>query len=69
MKKNETDVKEDSEKKTYVTVCISAKANKLLNEATERSGRKKTQEARIRIEDHLSRYQSVSEVSNATKFK
>lgn len=65
----ESKSKVDLEKTTHVTIKISGKANRLLNAAVTRSGRRKTQEARVRLEDHLIRYQSVSEINNATKFE
>jgi hypothetical protein len=59
----------DVGKDTYVTIQISGKANNMLNGAVSRSGRTKKQEARVRLEDHLTRYQCISEVNNATKFE
>ncbi|HHF7349674.1 TPA: TraY domain-containing protein [Legionella feeleii] len=45
----------------FLTIRISSEANKLLTEACERSGRKKIPEAKLRLEDHLNRFRSISE--------
>jgi len=49
-------------KKVYVTLNLSEQANKLLTESAKRSNRKKVQEAKLRIEDHLQRFRSISEL-------
>lgn len=49
-------------KKVYVTLNLSEHANKLLTESAKRSNRKKVQEAKLRIEDHLNRFRSISEL-------
>jgi hypothetical protein len=52
-------------KKVYVTLILSAQSNQLLTESAKRSNRKKVQEAKIRLEDHLNRYRSISEIDIA----
>ncbi len=51
-------------KKVYITIQLSHKVNKLLTESSERSHRKKVQEALIRLEDHLNKFRSISEIAN-----
>ncbi|MGC1183216.1 TraY domain-containing protein [Legionella sp.] len=43
-------------KKVFVTIQISEESNRFLSESAKRSNRKKVQEAKIRLEDHLNRY-------------
>jgi hypothetical protein len=45
----------------YITIRLSADVNKILTESSARSHRKKLQEARLRLEDHLVRFHSISE--------
>lgn len=49
--------------KVYITIQLSEKANRLLSESCERSNRKKIQEAKIRLEDHLRQFRSISELN------
>lgn len=45
----------------FVTIKLSAEVNKILTESSTRAHRKKLQEARLRLEDHLMRFRSISE--------
>ena len=49
-------------KSVFLTVKLSAEGNKLLTESCERSNRKKIQEATLRLEDHLTRFDSISKL-------
>ncbi|HAU0297875.1 TPA: TraY domain-containing protein [Legionella bozemanae] len=49
--------------KVYISFQLSEEANKLLSESCMRSGRKKIPEAALRLEDHLIRYRSISELN------
>ncbi|HIF0226761.1 TraY domain-containing protein [Fluoribacter dumoffii] len=49
--------------KVYISFQLSEQANKLLSESCMRSGRKKLPEAALRLEDHLIRYRSISELN------
>ena len=44
---------------------ISAEANKFISESCSRSGRTKRKEAQIRLEDHLLKYGSISEINKS----
>ena len=46
----------------YISFQLSAESNRLLTAAAKRSNRKKVQEAKLRLEDHLKRYRSISEI-------
>ncbi|WP_419421554.1 TraY domain-containing protein (plasmid) [Legionella sp. D16C41] len=50
-------------KDVFITIKISSEGNKLLTESCKRSKRKKIQEATLRLEDHLSKYRSISELN------
>ena len=52
-------------RKVYISFQISEEANRLLTESCERSGRKKIPEAALRLEDHLMRFRSISELNRA----
>ena len=52
--------------KVYISFQLSEEANRLLSESCKRSGRKKIPEAALRLEDHLHRFRSISELNNAT---
>lgn len=52
-------------KNVFVTLNLSEKFNQLLSESAKRSNRKKVQEAKLRLEDHLNRYRSISEINMA----
>ncbi|KTC76521.1 TraY domain-containing protein [Legionella brunensis] len=52
-------------KKVFITIQISEESNRFLSESAKRSNRKKVQEAKIRLEDHLNRYRSISELNAA----
>ena len=49
--------------KVYISFQLSEETNKLLTESCQRSGRKKIPEAALRLEDHLRRYRSISELN------
>ncbi|WP_115333004.1 TraY domain-containing protein [Legionella busanensis] len=49
--------------KVYISFQLPEKANQLLTESCKRSKRKKIQEATLRLEDHLSKYRSISELN------
>ncbi|WP_131783630.1 TraY domain-containing protein [Legionella gresilensis] len=49
--------------KVYISFQLSERANQLLTESCGRSGRKKIPEAALRLEDHLSRFRSISELN------
>lgn len=49
----------------YITIKLSSETNKLLSEAAHRSHRKKLQEAKLRLEDHLVSYSSIAEKGKA----
>ncbi|STX81721.1 conjugal transfer protein TraY [Legionella busanensis] len=49
--------------KVYISFQLSEKANQLLTESCKRSGRKKIPEAALRLEDHLNRFRSISELN------
>ena len=48
--------------KVYISFQLSEEANQLLTESCMRSGRKKIPEANLRLEDHLRRFRSISEL-------
>ena len=48
--------------KVYITFQLSPEANALLNQASEQSGRAKTQEAKLRLEDHLENNRSIARI-------
>lgn len=48
----------------FVTVKLSGDTNRLLTESCKRSNRKKIQEVTLRIEDHLKRFRSISELDH-----
>lgn len=48
----------------FVTVKLTGEANRLLTESSKRSNRKKIQEATLRLEDHLKRFRSISELDH-----
>lgn len=50
--------------KVYISFQLSEEVNRLLTESCKRSGRKKIPEASIRLEDHLLRYRSISELEH-----
>ncbi|WP_083499263.1 MULTISPECIES: TraY domain-containing protein [Legionella] len=49
----------------HITIRLSQSANRLLSESCGRSNRKKIQEATLRLEDHLKKYRSISELEHA----
>jgi hypothetical protein len=53
--------------KVYISFQLSEKANQLLTESCKRSGRKKIPEAALRLEDHLNRFRSISELNQTVK--
>ena len=52
--------------KVYISFQLSEEANKLLTESSKRSGRKKIPEAALRLDDHLNRFRSISELNQTT---
>ena len=52
-------------KEVYLSTRIQGECNKLLSEAASRSGRTKTQEAQLRLHDHLLRFASIAELRKA----
>ena len=49
----------------YITLNLPAESNQLLSESALRSNRKKIQEATLRLEDHLNKFRSISELNYA----
>ncbi|MCW8399501.1 TraY domain-containing protein [Legionella sp. PATHC038] len=52
-------------KKVYITLQLSEASNEMLSMSSKRSNRKKIQEATLRLEDHLKKYRSISELDHA----
>jgi len=52
-------------KKVYISFQLTPEANKILTESAKRSNRKKVQEAKLRLEDHLNSFRSISELNHA----
>ncbi|WP_103989389.1 TraY domain-containing protein [Legionella quinlivanii] len=52
-------------KKVYITLLLSEASNEMLSISSKRSNRKKIQEATLRLEDHLKKYRSISELEHA----
>lgn len=61
------DVGGESFNSVQLSMQITADANKLLTQAAIRSGRSKTQEAKLRLHDHLGKYYCISELNKAVK--
>ena len=61
----EFNVDKKSYKPVYISAHITSRANQLLSEAASRSGRTKTQEAKLRLHDHLEKYYCISELHKA----
>jgi hypothetical protein len=51
--------------KVHITIKLSENTNRLLSESCSRSNRKKIQEATLRLEDHLKKFRSISEINYA----
>ncbi|HHS8465265.1 TPA: TraY domain-containing protein [Legionella pneumophila] len=51
--------------KVHITILLSENANRLLSQSCIRSNRKKIQEATLRLEDHLKKFRSISEIDYA----
>lgn len=49
-------------KKVYITIQLESASNALLTASAKRSNRKKVQEAKLRLEDHVRRFRSISEI-------
>lgn len=62
----ESEINNKKYRKVFISFQLSEEANKLLTEACERSGRKKIPEAALRLEDHLKRFRSISELNQTT---
>ncbi|MBA5685072.1 TraY domain-containing protein [Photobacterium damselae subsp. damselae] len=59
--------KSDSKQKAvYVTVLLSADSNELIKDSARRSKRSKKQEVELRLEDHIKRFASITEIGSAT---
>ena len=54
--------------KVFIAFQLSEEANQLLTESCKRSNRKKIQEAMLRLEDHLRRFRSISEINQAISY-
>lgn len=52
-------------KAVQISFQLSADANKRISISASRSGRKKVQEAKLRLEDHLLKYSSISKIGCA----
>ena len=52
-------------KKVYISFQLSEKVNQLLSESAGRCNRRKVQEAKLRLEDHLNTVRSISELNHA----
>ncbi|HHI9989719.1 TPA: TraY domain-containing protein [Legionella pneumophila] len=52
-------------RKVHITIQLSEDANRLLSQSCSRSNRKKIQEATLRLEDHLKKFRSISELNYA----
>lgn len=50
--------------KVFITLKLSCQSNRLLTESCTRSNRKKIQEAMLRLDDHLKRFRSISELDH-----
>ena len=61
------ELEEDFYRDVLISFEVNAQANRLLTEAAERASRTKRQEAKIRLHDHLIKYQSISEINKAYK--
>lgn len=57
---------EKNEDGTWVTVKLSSQASDLLNQACLSAGRAKKREVKLRIEDHLLRFASITEIGKVT---
>lgn len=62
----ESEINNKKYSKVFISFQLSEEANKLLTESCERSGRKKIPEAALRLEDHLKRFRSISELNQTT---
>ncbi|HCE6135910.1 TPA: TraY domain-containing protein [Legionella pneumophila] len=62
----ESEINKKKYPKVFISFQLSEEANKLLTESCERSGRKKIPEAALRLEDHLKRFRSISELNQTT---
>ena len=51
-------------KEVYLSMRIPSRVNQLLAESAKSSGRKKAQEALLRLEDHLEQIESISKVGH-----
>lgn len=56
----------DDYNSVFITLKLSARSNKRLTESALRSSRKKVQEATLRLEDHLGKFRSISELNHTT---
>ena len=52
-------------RKVHITIQLSEDTNRLLSQSCSRSNRKKIQEAALRLEDHLKKFRSISELNHA----
>lgn len=58
---------QDFGKRIGVTVKISAEANDLLNQAIRKTNRTKRKEAELRLEDHITRFESITQLGQVTE--
>lgn len=54
----------DGYREVYISFKLSRVANSLLSEAAKRSGRNKSQEAKLRLESHLQHFILISDANN-----
>lgn len=52
-------------RKVHITIQLSEDVNRLLSQSCSRSSRKKIKEATLRLEDHLTKFRSISELNHA----
>ncbi|HIF0232800.1 TPA: TraY domain-containing protein [Legionella pneumophila] len=62
----ESEINNKKYPKVFISFQLSEEANKLLTQSCKRSGRKKIPEAALRLEDHLNRFRSISELNQTT---
>ncbi|HDV5785719.1 TPA: TraY domain-containing protein [Legionella pneumophila] len=65
----ESEINNKKYQKVFISFQLSEEANQLLTESCERSGRRKIPEAALRLEDHLKRFRSISELNQTTPYQ
>lgn len=58
------ELNEELYRDVLISFSVNARANKLLSQAAERANRTKRQEAKLRLHDHLEKFQSISEMNS-----